>query len=109
MLKVDCSKFYWALRIRRQDHPKFAFMFEDCLFQWRAMRFGFVNAMQLLHRIMAPVIAKLTMMGITTHKWVNDIIIVLGEEQEKARALVKAAINLLVDLGFFINLEKSLP
>ncbi len=49
-------------------------------FQWRALLFGFVNAMQVLHWIMVPVMTKLKMMGIGTINWVDDLILLVGDD-----------------------------
>mmetsp|Transcript_14718 Transcript_14718/g.20552 ORF Transcript_14718/g.20552 Transcript_14718/m.20552 type:complete len:81 (+) Transcript_14718:824-1066(+) len=42
----------------------FRFRMDRILWQWKGLPFGYKNSMQIMARIMAPVIAKLEEMGI---------------------------------------------
>jgi hypothetical protein len=63
--------------------------------------------MQVLDRIMKPVVAMLAKMGIKVMSWVDDFVLLLGKDKSRAEVLAQNATNLLTQLGFVINQEKS--
>jgi hypothetical protein len=107
LFPIDLSKFYWTMSINPAHRRYFRFRMEGKLYQWKALPFGYVNSMQIMSRILAPVIQKLATMGIETIYWVDDLILQLGEDKEKARNLAADALSLLSSLGFVINAEKT--
>jgi hypothetical protein len=107
MLKIDISKFYWAVRIKPSHRKYFRFRVNRKLHQWRVLPFGYRNSMQVLDRIMKPVVAMLAKMGIRVMSWVDDFVLLLGKDKSRAEVLAQNAMNLLTQLGFVINQEKS--
>jgi hypothetical protein len=107
MLKIDVSKFYWAVRIKPSHRKYFRFRVKGKLHQWRVLPFGYRNSMQILDRIMKPVVAMLATMGIKVISWVDDFVLLLGKDKSKAEVLAQNAMNLLTQLGFVINQEKT--
>jgi hypothetical protein len=107
MLKIDVSKFYWAVRIKPSHRRYFRFRVKGVLHQWRVLPFGYRNSMQILDRFMKPVIARFALMGIRVMSWVDDFVLLLGSDKSKAEQLAQEAIDLLIKLGFIINQEKT--
>lgn len=107
LLKIDLSKFYWTLRINPAHRQYFRFRIDDVLMQWRCLPFGFVNSMQIMARIMAPVVRELAKMGIETIMWVDDMILLLSADEVHSTILAAKAVNLLTSLGFIINQIKT--
>ena len=107
MIKLDLSKFYWATLIKSSHRKFFCFRIDGVLWQWRALPFGFVNSMQIMARIMAPVVNKLASFGIRVVNWVDDFVLLLGPNKETAFQRAQKAVDLLATLGFIINQDKS--
>lgn len=107
MAKIDLAKFYWSLSIHPLHRKFFRFRLNGRLMQWTAMPFGFINAMQIMARLMHPVIQKLERMGIRVIHWVDDLVLLLGPDRAKAKRRFRRALSLLRRLGFLINQEKT--
>jgi hypothetical protein len=107
LLSIDLSKFYWTLGINPAHRKYFRFRMEGDLWQWKGLPFGFRNSMQIMARIMAPVIAKLEELGVEVINWVDDFVFQLGADYGEAMKKAVKAVELLVHLGFYINTVKS--
>jgi hypothetical protein len=107
MLSIDLSKFYWSTMISPAHRKYFRFRMNGELWQWRVLPFGFKNAMQIMARLMAPVIQRLEKLGIEVIIWVDDMILLLGTGYELALERAQKAIDFLVSLGFSINITKT--
>ena len=107
LYQIDLSKFYWSMSIKPAHRRYFRFRMDGVLYQWRALPFGFKNSMQIMARIMAPVITKMEAFGIDVIIWVDDMILQLGTVKSIARQKALIALQILHDLGFLVNTEKT--
>lgn len=107
LLKLDLSKFYWSLLIRKKYRKLFRFYIEGQKWQWRALPFGFSNSMQIMHRLMEPLMNKLRQCGVRVLKWVDDIVLCCGTDYKMARRLATKSVRIVCAFGWLINLEKS--
>ncbi len=53
--KIDLSKGYWQIPVRKEDRPKLAFATPDGTYQWVVMPFGVQNAPSVFTRMMRKV------------------------------------------------------
>jgi hypothetical protein len=107
LFSIDLAKFYWSTLIKASHRKYFRFRMEGKLMQWRALPFGYTNSMQIMAKIMAPIKAKLELMGIEVIIWVDDMVLCLGMDLLVARDKAAKALNLLGSLGFIINTDKT--
>mmetsp|Transcript_32659 Transcript_32659/g.44852 ORF Transcript_32659/g.44852 Transcript_32659/m.44852 type:complete len:265 (-) Transcript_32659:1982-2776(-) len=107
MISLDLSKFYWSTEIAASHRKYFRFRIDGVLWQWRVLPFGFVNSMQIMARIMRPVIARLNIRGIQVLNWVDDMVLFLGPNWDKAVFRAQWAIDFLDSLGLIVHPEKT--
>ena len=107
LAKIDLLKFYWAMLIHPSHCRYFRFRIHGELFQWRALPFGYINSMQIMARIMDPVLTRIRSFTIEVTSWVDDIVLILDPHPEVAQVKLEKTIVLLEELGFIINKEKS--
>lgn len=107
MFKIDIAKFYWSLQIKSSHRKYFRFRMDGVMWQWRALPFGFKNSMQVMDRLMKVVIMKLSKWGIEVLIWVDDIVLLLGQDRRKAEDDAARVLELLFKLGFLVNQEKT--
>ena len=108
VLQLDMSKFYWTMQINPAHRKYFRFRINDELWQWRVMPFGFVNAMQIMKRLMDIIQKKLRSWGTDSTCWVDDMVLFLGTDKKTAIERAMRAIKLLKTLGFIINPDKTM-
>lgn len=108
ILQLDMSKYYWTMQIHPDHRKYFRFRIGEELWQWTVMPFGFVNAMQIMKRLMDVVQKKLRSWGIDSTAWVDDMVLFLGPDKERAEQLALKAIRLLKRVGFIINPDKTM-
>lgn len=107
VLQLDLSKYYWAMQIHPNSRKYFRFRIGGQLYQWRVMPFGFINAMQIMKRLMDVVRKKFRQWGINSTCWVDDLVLFLGKDRHTAEILAEKAVSLLKKLGYIINQEKT--
>jgi hypothetical protein len=107
MISLDMSKHFWAAMIAIAHRKYFRFRLKGRLYQWKVLPFGYINSMQIMDKLMKPVIQKLNTMGIEVLSWVDDLVLMLGANKEEAIAKAQAAIDLLTSLGFVVHPTKT--
>jgi hypothetical protein len=107
LLKIDISKFYWSMGIKASHRKYFRFRMDGALWQWRVLPFGFKNSMQIMARLTTVILMKFSSWGFDALIWVDDIVLLLGENRDQARKDAAKALLLLHNLGFIINQEKT--
>ena len=95
------------MSIKPAHRRYFRFWMDGVLYQWQALPFSFKNSMQIMARIMAPVITKMEAFGINVIIWVDDMILQLGTVKSIARQKALIALQILHNLGFLVNTEKT--
>jgi hypothetical protein len=108
ILQLDMSKFYWTMQIHKDSRKYFHFRIGNELWQWRVMPFGFVNAMQIMKRLMDVIQNKIRSWGVDSSTWVDNMVLFLGKDREEAEVKATRVIALLKCLGFVINQEKTM-
>ena len=88
--KVDLSKGYWQLFIRKKDRPKTAFSTPGGQFQWVVMPFGISTAVAVFSRMMRLLLEPLQREDI--HNFMDDCLVATatwGQHLEALEALFR--------------------
>ena len=106
MVTIDFKDAYFSIPIH-QSHRKFLrFSWRNQLFQFAALPFGLTSAPRVFTKVLKPVIASMRQRGIRCLIYIDDLIIVASSKMECNEQAV-FAVQLLTDLGFNVNMEKS--
>ena len=106
MVTIDLKDAYFSIPIH-QSHRKFLrFSWRNQLFQFAALPFGLTSAPRVFTKVLKPVIANMRQRGIRCLIYIDDLIIVASSKME-CNEQAAFAVQLLTDLGFNVNMEKS--
>ena len=106
MVTIDLKDAYFSIPIH-QSHRKFLrFSWRNQLFQFAALPFGLTSAPRVFTKVLKPVIASMRQRGIRCLIYIDDLIIVASSKME-CNEQAAFAVQLLTDLGFNVNMEKS--
>ena len=102
MCKLDLTDAYFTVPIHTQ-HQKFL----GRTYQFVCLPFGLSSAPRTFTKVLKPILAILRRTGIRLVAYLDDILI-MNSTQGGARENILALRNILENLGFIINLEKSI-
>ena len=106
LLKLDLKDAYLTVPIH-QDHQRFLhFQWQGQTWQFRVLPFGLSSAPLTFTKLTKPIVSTLRRLGIRMSLYLDDMLLMADSVQE-ARAYLRTAIEILVALGFVINMEKS--
>ena len=106
MCSIDLKDAYFLISVVESSRKYLRFIFDNMLFEFTCLPFGLSTSPYIYSKIMKPVIAILRSKGIRITNYLDDFLI-LGRTKLECMTKVKYTINLLKDLGFVINYEKS--
>ena len=107
MVKVDFKDAYFTVPIH-SSHQKFVrFQWQGRIFAFSCLAFGLAPAPRIFTKILKLVMAFVRKQGVRLVIYLDDILII-NESREGALADLKLVVELLQDLGFILNVEKSL-
>jgi hypothetical protein len=107
MVKVDLKDAYLTVPIH-SSHQKFVrFQWQGRIFEFSCLAFGLAPAPRIFTKILKVVMAFVRKQGVRLVIYLDDILII-NESREGALADLKLVVELLQDLGFILNVEKSL-
>ena len=104
--KVDLKDAYFVVPIWKGHRKYLRFLWKDTLLEFACLPFGLALAPRLFTKIMKPVVALLRRAGIRLIIYLDDLLF-MHATQEGLREDMATARYLLENLGFVINLEKS--
>jgi hypothetical protein len=107
MISLDLTKFFWSTSIFPSHRKFFRFYLHGKLYQWKVLPFGYINSMQIMDRLLFPILQKLNTWGIEILHWVDDLVLMLGPDKAEATAKAQKAIDLFFSLGFAVHPEKT--
>jgi hypothetical protein len=84
LTKIDLSKGYWQISVRREDRPKTAFISPDqgC-FQFKRMPFGLMNSAATFNRMMRKLLHGMT----SVSSYIDDVLIHTSSWKEHLKVL----------------------
>ena len=106
MVKLDLKDAYFTVPVWIGHQKYLRFLWKETLWEFACLPFGLASAPRTFTKIMKPVVATLRNLGIRLIIYVDDLLI-LADSEQTARLHLATAQNLLENLGFVINLKKS--
>ena len=106
MVKLDLKDAYFTVPVWIGHQKYLRFLWKETLWEFACLPFGLASAPRTFTKIMKPVVATLRNLGIRVIIYLDDLLI-LADSEQTARLHLATAQNLLENLGFVINLKKS--
>ena len=106
MVKIDLKDAYFAIPLHQTSKKFVRFEWEGSLYEFQCLMFGLGPAPRFFTKILKVPISLLRRLQIKILIYIDDILIVAGSK-EAAILSRDSTIFLLENLGFIINLEKS--
>ena len=106
MVKLDIKDAYYSVPISSDHQKYFRFQFGEHLYQYTVLPNGFSPGPRKFTKLLKPVFAELRKKLILVAGYLDDLLSSAILQEECIRNLVKI-INLLISLGFYINVPKS--
>ena len=106
MVKLDLKDAYFTVPVWIGHQKYLRFLWKETLWEFACLPFGLASAPRTFTKIMKPVVATLRNLGIRLIIYLDDLLI-LADSEQTARLHLATAQNLLENLGFIINLKKS--
>lgn len=107
MVKVDLKDAYLTVPIHASHQKFFRFQWQGRIFEFACLAFGLAPAPRIFTKILKVVMALVRKQGVRLVIYLDDILII-NESREGALADLELAVELLRDLGFILNVEKSI-
>ncbi|KAM9957090.1 hypothetical protein ACTFIR_003827 [Dictyostelium discoideum] len=106
MVKLDIKKAYLHVFVDPQYRDLFRFVWKGSHYRWKTMPFGLSTAPRIFTMLLRPVLRMLRDINVSIIAYLDDLLIV-GSTKEECLSNLKKTMDLLVKLGFKLNLEKS--
>ena len=107
MASIDLSDAYYTIPVHKNYQKYMKFKFENKLYQFTCLANGLTSAPLYFTKILKPVLAHLREQGFTSSNYLDDFFLV-SDSFEHCERNVEATIDLLSNLGFYINTKKSI-
>ncbi|KAM9950946.1 hypothetical protein ACTFIT_005027, partial [Dictyostelium discoideum] len=105
-VKLDIKKAYLHVLVDPQYRDLFRFVWKGSHYRWKTMPFGLSTAPRIFKMLLRPVLRMLRDINVSVIAYLDDLLIV-GSTKEECLSNIKKTMDLLVKLGFKLNLEKS--
>ncbi|XP_042143214.1 uncharacterized protein LOC121833742 isoform X2 [Ixodes scapularis] len=106
MIRIDLKDAYLSVPICHQDRPWLGFREGDRVYRWNVLPFGLRSAPRVFTKLLKPVAAYLRSKGLRIVMFLDDIL-VMDQSPSLLANQGHLIVNLLQNLGFAVNLEKS--
>ena len=106
MQSVDIKDAYYCVAIAKSDRKYLRFRFDNRLYQFTCLPNGLASGPRIYTKICKPASAKLQQMGVTITGYIDDSLII-SDTVEEAQASGQQTVEVLQELGFLINWEKT--
>ena len=106
MVKLDLKDAYLTVGVHPESQKFLRFVWQGQTYQFLALPFGLNTAPRIFTKLLKPVVAYLRTQNIRLLVYLDDILII-GSSVQILREHTALVIDLLQNLGFIINYEKS--
>lgn len=106
MANIDLKNAYYSLSVEKPCRKYLRFKFQNVIYEFTCLPFGLSTAPYVFTKIMKPVMFYLRSQGLMSVIYLDDILC-FGDSYIKCRKNVEITVQLLKNLGFIINEEKS--
>ena len=107
MCKLDLKDAYFSVPLHRRSQKFIRFQFQGRTYQFTCLPFGLTSAPRIFTKILKPVTGFLRKMGVRIIVYLDDMLI-MNSTLDGARKDIMILKLILENLGFLINLEKSI-
>ena len=105
MVTIDLKDGFFHIPVNKEDQEYLGFSFKGRYYKWTVLPFGHCSSPFFFAKTLRPVISYLRSIGIRTVVYVDDFIVLAP--LHLIRDHRSKVINILEQLGFTINYEKS--
>lgn len=106
LVKLDLKDAYLTVPIHSSHRKYLRFQWQSQTWEFKVLPFGLSSAPYTFSKLMKPVVCTLRKLGVRSILYLDDMLI-MARSKEEARRHLATAMELLVALGFIINLKKS--
>ena len=106
LVKLDLKDAYLTVPIHNSHQKFLRFCWEGREWQFQALPIGLSSAPYIFTKGMKPVIATMRRLGIRLILYLNDMLI-KDQSIDRVKCSLATAVEVLISLGFIINLKKS--
>lgn len=106
MVSLDLREAYFSVPISENSKKYLRFYFDECLYQFNALPYGLCTAPFVFTKIIRPISTYLRNCDVILTCYLDDILLFGNSEKDCTNNLTLTC-NILQDLGFVINFEKS--
>lgn len=106
MAKIDLQDAYFSIPISEESKKYLRFMFKGQLFEFNVLCFGLCSSPYVFTKVLKPAVALLRLHGFHSVQYLDDFLCI-GDDYSECKINVEKTSNLLQNLGFIINKEKS--
>ena len=107
MASIDLRHAYYSVHIAPEHQIFLRFAWKNKIYQYTCLPFGLACAPRYFTKLMKPVYAKLRSLGFINVGYIDDSLL-CGDTQDKCCKNACETKNLMENLGFIINKEKSI-
>ena len=106
MVKLDLKDAFLSVPIHPTHRRYLRFQWEEQAWEFQTLPFGLSSAPYVFTKLLKPAVATLHRLGMRLVLYLDDMLI-LAQTREMTRECLATALELLLSLGFIINLKKS--
>lgn len=104
---LDFRDAYFAVPIHPAHQKLLCFQFKNVTYQFKCLPFGLTSAPRVFTKVLKPLIVYVRRLGLRICIYLDDMLI-LNSQREGAMRDVSLMLHLLENLGFIVNMEKSI-
>ncbi|KAM9985598.1 hypothetical protein ACTFIZ_000226 [Dictyostelium cf. discoideum] len=106
MVKLDIKKAYLHVLVDPQYRYLLRFVWQGTHYRWKTIPFGLSTAPRIFTMLLRPLLRMLRDINVSVITYLYNLLIV-GSTKEECLSNLKKTMELLIKLGFMLNLEKS--
>nr|XP_012232431.1 PREDICTED: uncharacterized protein LOC105678035 [Linepithema humile] len=106
LASIDLEDAYLLVPVHQNDRKFLRFRFLGQLYQFRVLPFGLASAPYIFTKILRPVAYFLRVKGFSSVIYLDDFLLI-APSYNQCRKNIRATRQLLLSLGFLINVRKS--
>ena len=104
--RIDLKDAYLSVPMSEHSQPYLAFRWREQIYCWTRLPFGLKSSPRVFTKLLKPVVAKLRQEGIHLIVYLDDFLLI-AESAAQVERQAQRACQLLEDLGYTVNAEKS--
>lgn len=106
MISIDLKDAYFSIPIAKTHKKYLRFLFQQEMYEFNFLPFGLCTAPYIFTKIMRPVVAHFRSKGFQLVNYLDDFLIIDSDFHNLIQQATYA-VELLQNLGFVVNFEKS--